>query len=74
MGKKYVAELKPNGSVDSKLSSYPEFGLHIMAKFGLSIFVLTADARMIKLTLHRLYLRAFSSVCWDIFAQTRMIL
>ena len=60
-GKKYVAELNPNGSVDSNESSLAP-GVHMMAKLGFSILVFTAEARMIKLTLHSEYFRAFSSV------------
>lgn len=38
MGRKYVAELNPNGSVSGN-ESLEAPGVHIMAKFGLSIFL-----------------------------------
>jgi hypothetical protein len=61
MGKKYVAELNPNGSVDGKESGCAP-GAHMIAKLGFSILVFTAEARIIKLTDQREYLLEFSSV------------
>ena len=61
IGRKYVAELKPNGSaLPNESSDAP--GVFMMAKFRLSIFVLTADVTIMKLTALMEILRAFSSV------------